>query len=221
MELPIEEEDDEATARNGVKPKAAEDDDEEDMVGPMPPPPPEKSAEEEAEYFRRLMEFEAKQAENSSLKREEWMTELPKKMKANYGLSARTFSRSNAPSGSGGAAAWTATPNGKPKAGPSKPEPEEILAAKRNEERDRAEERKAAALNEGRQESLMEQHKRKRKGDNDDSAASSGVLVGGRRTFNRDSDMEVRGLSVSAEEVKKRMGSLNNRFGHGSSQKFL
>lgn len=75
------------------------------------------------------------------------MTELPKKMKANYGLSARTFSRSNAPSSSGGAAAWTATPNGKQKAGPSKPEPEEILAAKRNAERDRAEELKAAALN--------------------------------------------------------------------------
>uniref|UniRef100_A0A914C7S0 DUF3752 domain-containing protein n=1 Tax=Acrobeloides nanus TaxID=290746 RepID=A0A914C7S0_9BILA len=190
-------------------------DEDDDIVGPMPPA---NKDQEELEYLYRLHEFESKQAAKPQNKREKWMTEPPKKM-ASYGLDVpRSFAKTSSSSSADGRNLWTSTPNDNntqpnTSASSSRPVKDTI--------RDLKEEQRASALNADRKESLLDSH-RKRKMDGGPSSSSANGNE--RRPFNREVDMEVRGLSgkMNADEVKQRMGDLSSRFGHGTtSNKFL
>uniref|UniRef100_A0A915D8I2 DUF3752 domain-containing protein n=1 Tax=Ditylenchus dipsaci TaxID=166011 RepID=A0A915D8I2_9BILA len=221
LDLPLDEEEEvcapapppfrpvEPSNGNGV-----EKNDEDDFVGPMPPTL-DRTAEEER-YLNRRLEFEMQKAQGSGdLKREEWMTELPQKLKQSYGLSAKSsFAKSSAgSSSSSGQNAWTSTP------GTSKKTVKEADSTKRSAT-DKLQEERVKQLNENRQESLMDVHRKKRKAE--ENAVSSSETVGGRRPFNRDTDMQNRALaSLTGEDAKARLESLGSRFGSSSSKKFL
>ena len=122
---------------------------EDDLIGPTLPS--QNAVDEECDYLSRLMEFKAQKAASASQpKREEWMTELPDKMKKAIGLSAKSsFSRTSAGPSSSGASAknlWTATP-GTSKASTSKQEPD--FEAVHSAERDRVEQQKSDILSVG------------------------------------------------------------------------
>lgn len=160
------------------------------------------------------------------------MTEPPKKMLKTGPLAApkTSFSRSTAaPATAADIAAWTSVPNanGSQKnastAGPSTSAAAAAAVPKRTEQ-DEWEEQRANELNSDRNESLMDIHQKKR---NQDANAPSGSLLytnsGERRPFNRDADMEVRGLGGGSDPkaLKERLGELSNRFGHSKEKKFL
>ncbi|KAI1730395.1 hypothetical protein Ddc_03088 [Ditylenchus destructor] len=218
MELPLDDEDSNSASRikdaNGsIRSQEVENEDD-DIIGPALPP--QNNVQVEEEYIHRLMEFEAQKSQGGELKREEWMTELPQKLKQSYGLSAKSsFNRfSGGASSSSSSNEWTKTP----KTGPSQAKPKDV--PKRTSS-DLLQEVVAKQLNESRQESLLDIHQKKRKVETEDN----GAVPGGskeRKPFNRESDMEVRGLaSLNGDEAKARLGSLSSRFGSSSSNKFL
>uniref|UniRef100_A0A915MAT1 DUF3752 domain-containing protein n=1 Tax=Meloidogyne javanica TaxID=6303 RepID=A0A915MAT1_MELJA len=106
-------------------------------------------------------------------------------------------------------------------------------------EQDEWNEKRAAELNKERSESLLDIHQKKRKlessnnNKNNGGGESSGTKLlytnnAERRPFNRDTDIEIRGLgsnkkasSTDPASLKERVGDLSNRFGNNSDKKFL
>uniref|UniRef100_A0A915P8H9 DUF3752 domain-containing protein n=1 Tax=Meloidogyne floridensis TaxID=298350 RepID=A0A915P8H9_9BILA len=106
-------------------------------------------------------------------------------------------------------------------------------------EQDEWNEKRAAELNKERNESLLDIHQKKRKlessnnNKNNGGGESSGTKLlytnnAERRPFNRDTDIEIRGLgsnkkasSTDPASLKERVGDLSNRFGNNSDKKFL
>lgn len=204
-----------------------DDDDDNDIVGPMPPC--ESVEVVQKEYKHRLSAFEAEQLnKGSTSKREEWMVKLPKKLNS-FGLGARTFSKSSA-GGSltdqDGVREWTETPQQKA-ARLSSNEPTSStdtsnrLRSASLAERDLLQQQRASNLNKDRNASLLEIHRRKRKAD--DGCGDSNEQSTSRHAFDRERDMQVKGLrgDASVDEIKERCGKLASRFGHSSTQKFL
>ncbi|PAV75510.1 hypothetical protein WR25_13599 [Diploscapter pachys] len=236
---------------NGAE-EEEDEEEEENLFGPMPPPPPsannqnqrenlempeeeEEEEEEESdeqigpqlpqaknddqeeyEYMMRLAALKQGQSEQKTSKREEWMTQLPKKL-TNYGLGPRTFRKGGAAQAD---ASWVDTPeqkrrkidNGDDQPGPSTAE---IATRKRDEEQ----QKRADELMKDRNESMLDVHQKKK---NNEAESSNGLQPGERRPFDREKDMEVRGLkNASVSEIKEKVGQLGSRFGHSSQQKFL
>ncbi|CAI4224030.1 unnamed protein product [Auanema sp. JU1783] len=192
-------------------------DDDDEIIGPTLPTSQddEKAAEEYA--IRRLML--EKQKEESTSRREEWMTQLPKKM-TNYGLGARTFSKSSTHAEKD--SSWTETPEQKRRRiergeGSSSATDSSNILLTAQQMRDQEQERIALQCNANRTEALLDSHQRKKKNE-----TGQGTSSGERRAFDREKDMEVRGFKGSTSaELKERCGQLSSRFGSSLNQKFL
>lgn len=224
-----EENDDEETTLHSIGPglspssRPVEDDEDEDndVIGPSIPTTDKEQMEKE--YLIRLAFLKSKQeVEKNTPKREEWMTTLPAKM-ANYGLGARQFSKSSGNTSTEMSKEWTETPEQKRRrmAGDiAEPTSHSELNQKAIVERDRREEKRAQAMNKNRGGALLDEH---RKNDSYKQKEDESDVINGRRAFNIERDMSIRGRreNVSAEEIKEHCGELNSRFGHGKSQKFL
>ncbi|KAL7074571.1 hypothetical protein ACQ4LE_006360 [Meloidogyne hapla] len=229
--------------------------DDEHLIGPIPPVLGRSEEEEQFEYLARLAEFEANKKASNGLKREEWMTELPQKMLKTgaYGLSSKTsFSRSSVGPVSSDTSAWTSVPNGGqlkntkdnsdnfaydgPSTSSSSSSSNIPKPPTKRTEQDEWAEKRAAELNKERNESLLDIHQKKRKlesNNNKNGESSSGTKLlysnnAERRPFNRDNDIEIRGLgkkgsssSTDPASLKERVGDLSNRFGNNSDKKFL
>uniref|UniRef100_A0A1I7X5P4 DUF3752 domain-containing protein n=1 Tax=Heterorhabditis bacteriophora TaxID=37862 RepID=A0A1I7X5P4_HETBA len=218
--------------------------DDDDVVGPMPPGQDDENVAEE--YALRLAALERqKHAEQKTSKREEWMTQLPKKL-TNYGLEARQFNKGTVSKTLDDS--WTEIPEQKRKkieANDMEPcSSGSLVLSGAQKRRDAEQERRANELNVGyiylnyiivlknkwlilifqqnRGEALLDVHQRKRRIEG--SGLTNGAMssVGDRRAFDRERDMEVRGLKgASASEIKERCGQLSSRFGHSNNEKFL
>uniref|UniRef100_A0A914WLY1 DUF3752 domain-containing protein n=1 Tax=Plectus sambesii TaxID=2011161 RepID=A0A914WLY1_9BILA len=196
------------------------DEDEDDFaIGPLPP----GQDADDASYEQRLFMFQARNAiKNAGSKREEWMTQLPKKL-TSYGLGARTFQKSSNHVTSKERSEWTESPADKIRkqalGEPTDdvPEPED-LERMRNAARDQELEARATELNKTRTDALIDMHQRKRKQDSEVDSGSAKE----RKPFDRETDLHLSGSGGrSVKELKEKASGLSSRFGHSSAQKFL
>ncbi|CAI5438370.1 unnamed protein product [Caenorhabditis angaria] len=175
------------------------------------PKPISKGDEEREEVLRMYRLAEQKEAEenakNNESKREEWMTQMPKSL-GNFGLGARTFKTGTAVDRDD---SWEDAPGAKKKRKTEEPKVAAGIAE--------ADARKAAIVAEkAAGPSLLEIHKKKR----NDDAESRGLSEGERRPFDREKDMEVRGLKPGAsKETVDRMKEFASRFAPSKNQRFL
>ncbi|CAK5090272.1 unnamed protein product [Meloidogyne enterolobii] len=223
------------------------------VIGPIPPVPGRSEEEEQFEYLARLAEFEANKKASNGLKREEWMTELPQKMLKTgaYGLSSKTsFSRSSAGPSNNDNSGWTSIPNGGGNLKNTKnnnvdnfdydgPSTSSSSATSSNipkppnkrSEQDEWNEKRAAELNVKNETNHFWISTRKNENWNRRIIIKMELLYTNnaeRRPFNRDTDIEIRGLgsnkktsSTDPASLKERVGDLSNRFGNNSDKKFL
>ncbi|UMM10155.1 hypothetical protein L5515_000060 [Caenorhabditis briggsae] len=184
-------------------------DDSDDEIGPMPVAAGDEDKEAMARAYRMVMQKEQEDEEkNSQPKREEWMTSVPKKL-GNFGLGARTFKKGTA---SERDSTWEDAPGAKKK------RREEMKTAKSV----------GAAMADARQEaivagkiqgpSLLELHQKQR----EEKVTDAGYTPGERRPFDREKDMEVRGLKPGgSKDAVEKMKELQGRFANSKEKKFL
>ncbi|CAO4360172.1 unnamed protein product [Caenorhabditis nigoni] len=185
-------------------------DDSDDEIGPMPVAAGDEDKEAMARAYRIVMQKEQEDEEkNSQPKREEWMTSVPKKL-GNFGLGARTFKKGTA---SERDSTWEDAPGAK-----KKRRGEEMKTAKSV----------GAAMADARQEaivagktqgpSLLELHQKHR----EEKVKDAGYTPGERRPFDREKDMEVRGLKPGgSKDAVEKMKELQGRFANSKEKKFL
>uniref|UniRef100_A0A8R1DK20 DUF3752 domain-containing protein n=2 Tax=Caenorhabditis japonica TaxID=281687 RepID=A0A8R1DK20_CAEJA len=198
-----------ANFRPQVGPSLPVANDSDDEIGPMPMSKGNEEREAIERAYRIVMQKEAEDEEkNAQPKREEWMTSVPKSL-GNFGLGARTFKKGTV---SERDATWEDAPGAKKK---RKEEPRSVQAA-------------GVAASDARQAgivaekaagpSLLELHQKKR----NEKLANPGYTPGERRPFDREKDMEVRGLKPGAsKDAVDRMKEFTDRFANGKDQRFL
>lgn len=201
-------------------------DDDDDIIGPKLPA---NAVQEQTDYMNRLIEFKTNKEHDSTngVQREEWMVELPKKdQRLGLGSLAAKSSFSHKPGSSSAVTdqireLWTAVPKDNETPKEDKASTSKDFEVVRQAERDKIQEEKALRHNRDRVESLLEIHQRKRKlGEQSDSNSTSSAGI--RRPFDRQIDLQMRqGTNMGAEALNERFGPLDDKFGHGSAQKYL
>ncbi|CAB01706.1 uncharacterized protein CELE_F26A3.7 [Caenorhabditis elegans] len=184
-------------------------DDSDEDIGPMPVAKGDEEKEAIDRAYRMVLQKEAEDDEkNFQPKREEWMTSVPKKL-GNFGLGARTFKKGTT---SERDASWEDAPGAK------KRRNEETRSA-RSVGIAAADARQAAIVAEKTSgPSLLEIHQKKR----DEKVKDAGYAQGERRPFDREKDMEVRGLKPGgSKEAVDRMKEFADRFANSKDQRFL
>ncbi|CAI2309981.1 unnamed protein product [Caenorhabditis sp. 36 PRJEB53466] len=184
-------------------------DESDEDIGPMPVSKGNEEREALERAYRLALQKETEEEEkNAQPKREEWMTSVPKKL-GNFGLGARTFKKGTA---SERDSTWEDAPGAKKKRKDEQTTVRALgLAA--------ADARQAAIVAEKTAgPSLLELHQKKR----DDKVKDAGLLPGERRPFDREKDMEVRGLKPGgSKEAVDRMKEFTSRFANSKEQRFL
>jgi hypothetical protein len=214
-------------------------DDDGEVVGPMPPKPGEQQgtsasvAALEIERRSRIMldKIEGR-GKVEEPQRETWMLELPAEKEKNFGLGARTFSRSKAEPRKKGEAkqAWTDTPEMKAKRErgelaeeevvPDPTQDKDVLDYLAGLKRDEEMEKVTKVLKEKRgSETLMDKHAKKlaKKAKKEEEKGT----VQERRPFDRDVDLQANRFDNAAKQsMIKRAQQIDNRFSSGEN-KFL
>ncbi|CAB3408270.1 unnamed protein product [Caenorhabditis bovis] len=182
------------------------DSDEED-IGPRPIAKGTEEQEELQRLYRIAVAREAEEQEkNAQPKREEWMTSVPKTL-GNIGLGARTFKKGTAVERD---STWEDVPGAKKR----KAEEKLVIApgiAESDARQAAIVEEKAAGP------TLVEMYQKKRR-----EEAPEAYNPNTRRPFDREKDMEVRGLKPGAsKEAVDRLKEFASRFSNSKTQRFL
>lgn len=190
-------------------PPPAGQEDSDDEIGPMPVQAGNEEKEAIERAYRMVMQKDQEDEEkNSQPKREEWMTSVPKKL-GNFGLGARTFKKGTA---SERDSTWEDAPGAKKKRREEQKTAKSVGAAAA----DARQEAIVAGKTQG--PSLLELHQKQR----EEKVKDAGYLPGERRPFDRDKDMEVRGLKPGgAKDAVEKMKELQGRFANSKEKKFL
>ncbi|KAF2354048.1 Protein of unknown function DUF3752 [Trinorchestia longiramus] len=208
--------------------QSSEDD---EVYGPMPPTQPvdmdeyiESTLQQRTEATQRRLQ----DANNTALRREDWMLTLPedRPLFSGLGLQARQFSKSGKRD-RGDTSVWTDTPADKERkakraAEGRAPEKKEQAVEVRTSERD---ERLQAAVQRHndakRSKPLIETHQGHQKKARKDGLSVTGVGVD-RKPFSREEDLCVNKFDEAQKSsILKKARGLNDRFSSGKSSKFL
>uniref|UniRef100_A0A1I7UKJ9 DUF3752 domain-containing protein n=1 Tax=Caenorhabditis tropicalis TaxID=1561998 RepID=A0A1I7UKJ9_9PELO len=191
--------------RPGPSLPAADDSDED--IGPMPVSAGNEEKEAIERAYRIVLQKEAEDEEKNYVpKREEWMTSVPQKL-GNFGLGARTFKKGTA---SERDSTWEDAPGAKKKRKEEMKTAKSVGLAAADARQAAIVEQKAAGP------SLLELHQKKREEKVKEDVA------GERRPFDREKDMEVRGLKPGgSKEAVDRMKEFQGRFANSKEQRFL
>ncbi|EFP08605.1 hypothetical protein GCK72_000030 [Caenorhabditis remanei] len=187
----------------------AQNDDSDDEIGPMPVTEGNEEKEALERAYRMVLQKEAEDEEkNSQPKREEWMTSVPKKM-GNFGLGPRTFKKGTV---SERDSSWEDAPGAKKKRRDEQKTAKSVGAAMADARQEAIVSQKTSGP------SLLELHQKTR----EEKVKDAGYLPGERRPFDRDKDMEVRGLKAGgSKEAVEKMKELQGRFANSKDKKFL
>ncbi|CAL2030257.1 unnamed protein product [Caenorhabditis brenneri] len=182
-------------------------DDSDEDIGPMPVSAGNEEKEAIERAYRMVMQKEAEEEEkNSQPKREEWMTSVPQKL-GNFGLGARTFKKGTA---SERDSTWEDAPGAKKKRKEEMRTAKSVGLAAADARQAAIVEQKTAGP------SLLELHQKQRE------EKVKEVVPGERRPFDREKDMEVRGLKPGgSKEAVDRMKEFQGRFANSKEQRFL
>ncbi|XP_077988082.1 GPALPP motifs-containing protein 1-like [Glandiceps talaboti] len=201
------------------------DSEEDDVIGPMPNTGTCTDLSVAKEFEARAQAMKNRltgKDEPKAPQRESWMTELPEYSKA-FGLGARTFRKSAAPS-MGDRSGWTDTPADKARKAMEKAESKPSKPSKEPEKKEMSERDKQIAKQiEGfnkdkRSETLIDMHTKERKR----KAQEEGANPNERRPFDRDIDLQVNRFDdAKKKRMMKSAAGLDSKFSHSKDSRYL